>query len=328
LTYKNLLNIKLTATLLAFDIPIAIGIRVTSLIILIFCCNTITNAQQYQEGKVGINIGVIFSIGTHIDRFGGVINAYYKTDHFQINPEFRVYFNAKNLGPNKPSIETILSLGAVYSYGSTDTLSNDFYNPVSNQTQHKNSFGYAYRLYFNDIKTSQKTGLISVEVDHINLIAENDLFAEPKLDRFRTGAFLLKYQKDNYQFAINTSLFTGKMGERITDENYPFNHVYENTAGGKYTEFSHGLLSAQFKYVDAFYQTYQVNAGIDSERVRHAIQNRLIHDILVLPKLTGNINAHVPMLDNKGKQYLFKEGQKVKPMKFYMNGFMNGSVFY
>ncbi|MDG1477588.1 MAG: polymorphic toxin type 23 domain-containing protein [Vicingaceae bacterium] len=296
-------------------------------IAIIFCFQTV-NAQQYQEGKVGVNVGVVFAIGTHIDRFGGVINAYYKTNNFQINPELRVYFNGKNLGPNKPSIETVLSLGTVYSYGSLDTINNDFYSPVANQTQHQNSFGYAYRFYFNNIKTSQRTGLISIEVSNFNLIAENDLFAEPKLDRYRTGAFLLQYQKDNYQFAINSTLFTGQMGERVTDESYPFNHIYENTKGGKYTEFSHGLLSAQFKYVDEFYQTYQANIGIDAERVRHVVQNRLIHDILVLPKLTGNINAHIPMLADKGGQYLFKENQKVKPMQFYMNGFMSPSLFY
>jgi hypothetical protein len=271
---------------------------------------------------------VIFSIGTHINRFGGVVNAYYKTEHIQVNPELRVYFNAKNLGPTTPSVETVLSLGAVYSYGKKDTIVNDFYSPVSNQTQHRSSVGYAYRLYFNNIKTSQRTGLISIEVNDFNLIVENDLFAEPKLDRYRTGAFLLQYQKGNYQFAINSTLFTGQMGKRVTDENYPFNHVYENTDGGEYTEFSHGLLSAQFKYVNEFYQTYQTSIGIDAERIRHVVQNRLIHDILVLPKLTGNINAHIPMLDDKGDQYLFREGQKVKPMKFYMNGFMNPSLFY
>jgi hypothetical protein len=293
-----------------------------------FICKQPLIAQQYQEGKLGINIGLVFSIGTHIDRFGGVVNAYYKRDQFQINSEFRVYFNAENLGPNQSSLETVLSLGAIYSYGASDSLTNDFFNPVSNQTQHLNSIGYAYRIYSNSLKTSQKTGLISIQINNFNLVAENDLFAQPKKDRYRTGAFLLNYSKDSYQIGINSTLFTGEMGERITDENYPFNHVYENTKGGTYTEFSHGLLSAQFKYVDEFHQTYQANAGIDSERVRHAIQNRLIHDILVLPKLTNNINAHVPMLDNKGEQYLFKEGQKVKPLKLYMNGFMNPSLFY
>ena len=136
--------------------------------------------------------------------------------------------------------------------------------------------------------------------------------------------FLIQYQKDDYQFGINATMFTGQMGERITDENYPFVGVYENTVGGKYTQFSHGLLSAQFKYAGDYNQTYQANIGVDSERVRHAIQNRFTHDILI----GRGLNAHVPMIDDKGEQYLFKEGQKVKPIKFYMNLFSNPSLFY
>jgi hypothetical protein len=291
----------------------------------IYYCNKTASAQQFQEGKVGINVGIILALGTHIDRFGVVVNSYYKTDHFQINPELRLYFNAKNLGPNKPSIESVLSLGVVYAYGKKDSSLNEFYNPTSNQTQHKNSVGYAYRFYLNNIETNQTTGTLIIQIANLSLISENDLFSgTPKLDRFRTAAFMLQYQKDKVQFGINTTLFTGQMGERITDENYPFVGIYENNVGGKYTQFSHGLLSAQFNYAGDSYQTYQANIGIDSERVRHTVQNRFAHDILV----GHGINAHVPMLDDKGGQYLFKEGQRVKPIKFYMNAFANPSLFY
>jgi hypothetical protein len=299
--------------------------HITLILATIYYCNKTASAQQFQEGKVGINIGITLALGTHIDRFGVVINSYYKTNHIQINPELRLHFNAKNLGPNKPSIESVLSLGIVYAYGKKETNINEFYNPTSNQTQRKNSFGYAYHYYFNNIQTNQTTGTFSFEVTDFSLTLENDLFSgTPRLDRFRTGAFLIQYQKDNYQLGINATLFTGHMGERITDESYPFVGVYENTVGGKYTQFSHGLLSAQFNYAGDYYQTYQANIGVDSERVRHALQNRFTHDILV----GRGINAHVPMLDDKREQYLFKEGQKVKPMKFYMNAFANPSIFY
>ena len=295
------------------------------LIIIVFSFTKNAFPQHYQEGNFGINIGVVFAIGTHIDRFGGSVNAFYKTDHFQINPEFRIYFNAKNLGPNKSSIESVFSLGVVYGYGKKDTLTNNFYSSVSNQTQRKNSFGYAYSFYLNDIETNQRTGTFSIEVTNFSFITENDLFSgTPQLDRFRTAGVLIQYQKDKMQFGVNTTLFTGQMGERVTDSNYPFVGIYENTVGGKYTEFSHGLLSAQFKYAGNYFQNYQANIGIDSERIRHAVQNRFGHDILI----GHGINAHVPMLDDKGKQYLFKEGQKVKPMKFYMNLFSNPATFY
>jgi len=284
-----------------------------------------TFSQQYQEGKFGINIGIVIALGTHINRFGVSVNSYYKNNHFQINPELRLYFNAKNLGPNKQSVEGVISLGVVYAYGKKDTTFNEFYSPISNQTQRKNSVGYAYRFYINNIQTNQRTGTIALQFNRFSFITENDLFSgTPKLDRFRTGAFLLQYQKEKVQIGINATLFTGQMGERVTDENYPFVGIYENTVGGKYTQFSHGLLSAQLNYAGDYYQTYQANIGVDSERVRNAIQNRFIHDIMI----GHGINAHVPMLDDKGEQYLFKEGQKVKPMKFYMNGFMNPSLFY
>ena len=299
--------------------------RYIILFLLFFSFANNANSQQYQEGSVGINIGIVLAIGTHIDRIGGTINGYYKMDHFQFNPSFRCYFNAKNLGPDNHSLEAVIGLGIVYGYGKLDTALNAFYSPISNQTAYKNSFGYAYQFYLSTIETSQQTGLFSIEVDQFNFITENDIFAgTPRLDRYRTAAILIQYSKDNYQVGINTTLFTGQMGQRITDANYPFVGVYENRVGGKYTEYSHGLLSAQFKYAGNYYQNYKASIGIDSERVRHAVQNRFAHDILV----GHGINAHVPMIDDKGEQYLFKEGQKVKPLKFYMNLFSNPATFY
>ncbi len=287
-----------------------------------------SSAQHYQNSNFGINLGLVAAIGSHFDRFGVNISTFYVTNNVQVNPTFRFYFNAKSLGPKQQYVEATASLGLVYSFGNKDTIQNLFYTPVSNQTGNKNSIGYAYNFYFNNIGTSQKTGTISLQFAEYNFVAENDLFAQPKLDRFRTGAFVFTYQKNKFQYAINSTLFTGQMGERVTDESYPFNHVYENNIGGKYTQHSHGLLSAQIKYAGPYQQIYQGNIGIDSERVRHVIQNRVIHDILTMPKLTGNINAHIPMIDDKGNQFLFKENQKVRPPKIYWNGFSNAAIFY
>jgi hypothetical protein len=308
--------------LLLFD---KLKIKRATIFLTLLCAVQQIHAQQYQEGNIGINIGVVFAIGTHINRFGATVNGYYKTDHFQINPELRCYFNAKNLGPKKKSLAAVFGLGIVYSYGKKDTLVNEFYNPIGNQTQRKNSVGYAYRYYSNTIETNQTTGTIAIEVNRFKFITENDLFSgTPKLDRYRTAGILIQYQRDKYQLGINTTLFTGQMGERITDPNYPFVGIYENRVGGKYTEMSHGLLSAQLKYSGAYYQNYQASVGIDSERVRHAVQNRFGHDLLI----GHGINAHVPMIDDKGEQYLYQEGQEVKPMQFYMNLLSNPSLFY
>lgn len=303
---------------------ISLAVTILTIAILLLCKKS--SAQQYQKQEYGANIGVIVAFGTHFNRFGVVINSYYQNNHIQINPEIKFYFNLKNLGPKSQYFETVTSLGIVYGYGTkqlTDTT--PFFSTISNQTLYKNSIGYSFNAYFNSIGTKQQTGIISFQFDHFNLITENDLLAKPKFDRYRTGAILLQYQKNEYQLGINTTLFTGQMGKKIKDQNYPYSHLYKKPKEGKSSNFSHGLLSAQIKYAGEYYQTYQTSIGIDNEKVRHIVQNRLIHDVFNSKK---HKHAHIPMLDINGDQYLFKENQKIKPAKLYINGFINPSLFY
>lgn len=278
---------------------------------------------------MGINVGIVAALGNKFDRLGFVVNGYYTKDAIQVNTAFRCYYNFKAIGPKKRYFEATSSIGLVVGYGSLTSDSSFFFNPVSNQTLRKNSLGYAFNFYFNNIGTSQQTGTISIEVDHFNIVAENDLFARPKLDRYRTGAFSILYQNNRYRGGINSSLFTGQMGHKVEDANYPYSHLYKSDIDGKYTQNSHGLISAQFGYVGKHYQTYQGNIGLDAEKVRHAIQNRFIHDMIFLPKKwRRKSNAHIPMIDSEGNQYLFKEDQKIKSTSLYFNTFMNPSIFY
>ena len=108
-------------------------------------------------------------------------------------------------------------------------------------------------------------------------------------------------------------MWTGAMGRTVRgDSNFP-SGCYIDTTGGTYTSFSHGLLSAQFKYNMGHSQIIQSNIGIDAEQVRNVMQNKLIHDVAILPKSWfKRNNCHIPMLDDKGEQYLFKPGQKIK----------------
>jgi hypothetical protein len=287
-------------------------------------------AQTITKSNCGINGGVTIALGNRIDRIGIHFNAYYLKNNFQVNPGFRFYYNFKNLGPKQQYFEAHAFLGIVYSYGEKkDTDTNYFLSSVSNQTTGKNSVGYAYNYYVNPIGTSQQTGIISFQFNQFNFLAENDIFARPKLDRYRTGAFLFQYRKEKTQVGINTTLFTGQMGNKIQDKKYPHSNSYKSSAGGKYTTASHGLLSGQLQYIAPFQNKLQASLGIESERVRHVIQNRLIHDQIFLPKKwRRKQGAHIPMLDQNGKQYLFRKEQKVMPPKFYLNGFVNPSLFY
>jgi hypothetical protein len=298
--------------------------------LLIACVITNVSAQLFSGTNWGFNVGGDFALGNRFQRIGYSLQGYFLYNFLQVNAEVRLYHNLKNLGPPTQYSELVASLGTTIGYGSKRSFDNPFLTIVSNQTKHSNSISYAYNAYFNKIKTRQQTGTISFQFGDISLISENDIYARGFLDRFRTGAFLVQYQhKDQFQFGINCTMWTGKMGQECrNNKNFPY-VGYIDTTGGIYTNYSHGLLSAQFKMNIGAGQNFQANLGVDAEQVRNAVQNRLIHDMVIIPrKWFTPINCHIPMLDTAGHQYLYAPGQKVRKSELYWNVFSSHSVFY
>jgi hypothetical protein len=281
-------------------------------------------AQIFCGTDRGLNIGLVSALGNRFQRIGVTLQAYYYHDFVQVNAEARVYHNFKNLGPAGRYNELVTAAGVVFGYGAKQGEHNPFLSSVSNQTRYMNSAGYSYNIYFNKIKTTQQTGIIALQFNKFSIITENDIFARPELDRFRTGGLLVQYQyKDRYQFALNTTLWTGQMGNKITnDASLPFT-CYMDTVNGVYTNYSHGLLSGQFKTALDYGQNLQANAGIDAEQVRNFIQNRLIHDVIHKSQ-----NCHIPMLDTAGNQYLYRPGQRIKHAQPFWNIFSGAGIFY
>lgn len=271
------------------------------------------------------------AFGTHFQRLGLNVNFYYTQSHFQANSEARIYFSFRSLGPRLRYPELVLSQGVLYSFGREITLFNPFLNSVSNQTTYGNSLAYSYNAYFNKKRTTQQTGTFAIEIDGLSFITEDDLLARPALDRFRTGAILLQYRyEDQFQAAINCTMWTGSMGHKheISDSHF-YSKCYMDTTAGVYANTSHGLLSAQFKYHVGYSQNVQANIGIDAEQVRNALQNYVIHDMRFLPKkLNKGKNCHIPMIDSNGNQFLYKEGQVVRRSRLLMNVYSNASIFY
>lgn len=309
------------------------GINIISLLLLTIANCFCVRAQEivFNNKNVGINVGANFAIGSHFQRLGLNLNLFYVNEFFQANTELRAYFSFKNLGPQKIYNELVLSQGLVIAYEKKNGYFNPFINSVSNQTGHSSSIGYSYNAYFNKIKTTQQTGIVSLQFGSVSLLIENDIFARPLLDRFRTGAFLIQYQHlDMFQAALNCTMWTGRMGKQVKNENGHFiGHCYMDTTDGVYSRISHGLLSAQFKYNIGLSQNVQVNVGIDSEKVRNTMQNRLIHDVGFIPaSWFTRYNCHIPMIDDKGEQFIYKPDQKIKRPVFYWNIFSNSNLFY
>jgi hypothetical protein len=302
-----------------------------SIIFFILLEPSFSQEMLYQNKNIGFNVGANCAIGSHFQRFGVSVNFFYLNNFIQTNTEVRAYFSFKNLGPKFIDPELVFAQGIVFGYSSKQSFYNPFLSSISNQTGFKNSVGYSYNIYCNNIKTSQVTGIAAFQFDKISLITENDILAKPILDRFRTGAVLIQYQyQDIYQAAINCTMWTGKMGRSVeTDRLEIYTKCYMDTTNGVYFNISHGLLSAQFKYNIGLSQTVQANLGIDAEQVRNAFQNKFIHNMKFIPKKWNKAkNCHIPMIDEDGNQYLFQPESKIRKPKLYWNVFSNPNIFY
>lgn len=287
-------------------------------------------AQYYRAQNLGFAVGASLSVGNKVQRIGLSFNTYYFYDFAQINAEVRLYHYLKNLGPAIEYNEAVVCGGLVLSAGKKQDFHNPFLSVFSNQTKRAYSIAYAYNAYFNKIKTKQQTGIIALQFDAISLITENDLYARPTLDRFRTGAFLIQYQYQNkFQAAINCTMWTGQMGSAVKNDTTFPSIGYMDTTGGVYTRYSHGLLSAQFKVNLGYAQNVQANLGLDAEQVRNFVQNKIFHDMIFIPrKWFTPINCHIPMIDIKGAQFLYKEGQKIRKPSLFWGIASNASAFY
>lgn len=292
-----------------------------------------TRAQELimKSGNWGFNAGVTASFGTHKQSLGLFAQFYFVKSQFQASSEVRLHRQFRALGPRGAYNELVLSQGVLYSYGPATTFYNPFLGPLANQTVFRNSIAYAYNAYFNRIGTTQQTGCLSVQVQDFDLILENDLLAKPALDRFRTGAVMLRYQyRDQFQAELNCVMWTGQMGHRaFLDTRHFYNKCYMDTSGGRYTHYSHGILSAGIRCHAGWSQVVQASAGIDAEQVRNAVQNHLLHDMRFIPRSINHTrNCHIPMLDEQGAQYLYSEGQKIRKAKPFFEAELNGSRFY
>jgi hypothetical protein len=291
-----------------------------SIIIIIGFYSTLFSQLQLKK-HYGFNVGFVSAIGTHVQRFGIVVQGYGAYDFAQINASFRVYDSFRNLGPRGEHTEFNAALGLCIGYGSKTHEKNLFMSSISNQTGYKNSVAYSYNIWRNKVKTSQVTGIIAFQFNHFSIISENDILAKPILDRFRTGAMLLQYQDRHFQYAINATMWTGQLGNVVSNDSLFPGNGYINTEGGVYQNLSHGLLSAQVKWANHYGQYLQANAGADAEQIRNLLQNKALHD--VLPK-----NYHMPMIDTVGNQYLYRPEQKIKKAKLFLNGYTSPNVFY
>lgn len=300
-------------------------------IILILLLNFALQAQELSKLKSGLTGGISFSAGSHVNRVGIFLQTYTVIDFVQLNLRMNINRDFTGLGACKKGFEFQSNLGLVFSCGNRDIEQRDFFIPNANNSCRPYSFGYSYNIYQNYWETSQNTGTFSLGFDKILIMSENDIFGQPASDKFRTASIRILYIDKNKFFGVNSTLWTGnpKGTLRITDSGYPARYGYREITKGKYGTFSNGILSVIGACQIPYSQTFMIESGIDSEKVRHALQNKFIHDLCFLPKrFSKALNPHYPMLTDKGELYLFKQEQNIKPAKFYYRISGNDILFY
>lgn len=318
------------------------------LVITFFFLPKSLKAQINHTEGLGGSIGLSFSLGAIQNSLGIVIKGYYFYEQVQFNFQTNWRYNFSTYGPTKKSAlpkknkrknnkkitgkEVQTNFGLVFGWGKqTKEFDYQFLLPFGNQMQRLNSLGYAFNMYIDEKKTSQTSGTISFQANRFWLVTENDALGDIAVDKFRTGGVWMAYRLENTLLALNTRLWTGNSNNTpiIKNTDYPSQYGYRDMSKAAYGRYSHGILTLQVFQALPYGQMAMAEIGLDAERVRHFLQNQLMHDLYFVPrKWNPSQNPHIPMLNDKGGAYLFRKDQRLKPVKGVFHLALNPTLFY
>ncbi len=299
-------------------------------VISLFLCVNFTSAQDLEFQWTA---GLSFDFGSHVKRIGLRFAANATYNFVQINLTTNSYYNFSSLVLHQKGFEVQAGLGAQFGFGKKDSTENNFIELAENNTVYKNSIGYAYLRYWDNQKTSQSAGILNTNFGPFTFLTENDLFGAGKgwRDRYRTGAFKIGYQFDDTKVMVNAVMWTGDFTgcREVRDTDYPARFGYRDNNKALFGNYSLGLLSLQVQQILPYKQMARIDLGVDSEIIRHSIQNIGMHDMrFYTDKMVKRELMHIPMLQSDGSAYLFRPNQKIKPTRFYYNLGLNNGVFY
>ncbi len=296
-----------------------------------------TRSGDFQS-PLGGRIGLQITLGQPINRVGMVFNLFYQKDWIQVNSEWRGHYNFSAYGPKGKSWESRTTIGLIAAIG--DSLSgetNPFVDVLLHQTKRSFALGYAYRFYHDNRQTSQGSGSLALHFKNFYILTENDMLGSTVgKDRFRTGAFAFGYRYDRWLYELTTVLWTGQTRGENTQTyrgeqagNYPARWGYRDISKALYGDCSHGVVAGRVQYALPYGQIAQATFGVDDERIRNFVQNKLIHDMYFFPsKWTTVRNLHFPMLDCEGNAYCYRDDQSVRPLRWVYQLGLNGMRFY
>ncbi len=272
-------------------------------IIQLFCFLPFLSVSQWSSiPHFGANIGLLLNVGTHVNRIGFTINAFYSDYFYQLNLGNSSTFNLTSYGKRKNFFESRSSIGMLLLAGRKNNEIDIQFDGLLHNTSFEYGLGFNYLWYLDNVNTSQLSGGWGLHIKNISMLFENDVFGGQARDRFRTGQLTFRYRREAFAATFGLYLWTGETRNTnwVKESTDRCPNGYRSLEDTEYGRTSHGILFGGFSYHLGYGQFAFVKTGIDSEHIRHAFQNRLIHDLIFLPKKMKRNTPHYPRLDADG----------------------------
>lgn len=285
-------------------------------------------AQSRWLPTAGIRTSLLFSFGTHSNHLGIKLDSYIGNQYIQLNGGLTLRYHLTDLGQRSNFGEMRFSTGGVIMFGKpTNAINMDWDGPLHQSTS-PFSIGYAHYWYLDQAKTTQRSGAWNLGLKNIDILFENDVFAGQSKDRFRTGALHISYRDSLVKSGIGLSIWTGETAHSTWDKTPKPGapNGYRDITPNLYGKTSSGIFYYELKYQFYPLQTAGGRIGWDSEQVRHIFQNKISHDLVLLPKKMKRNTPHYPRLSKEGNVVFTKE--EARKAKFYFQTFINDGLLY
>jgi len=288
-------------------------------------------SSKEEDLKYYFRTGISLQLGSHQNRVGFNISTTFGQPYANLTFHYDLLYTFKDLGYYEKSFQHIGRLKLSTAFLEKPSV----YRSISNSpfgNQYFYEFYYTYRYYFNNWDTNQPTGEIGLNFGHFFLSHENDLLAAKSVDKFRTAAMRIGYQDSIHSIATSFIFYTGNKDDpntkRINSSDFS-RYGYFDLSETPFGKYSHGILAIDYSRQLPFANQIRLSAGYDHEKIRNAIQNKFMHDLPIWPRKWNSAKSrHIPMIDQEGNAFLYKEDQKLREGSFYWGVFLNSPEFY
>lgn len=286
------------------------------------------SGQQELREHWGVQLQLLATIGSHKTSVGVKLNSYVAFDYAQLNLGTAYRFHANNIGSRCGFGEWRHSVGLVGMFGRETNPVNFNWDGALHQSKRPYSLGYAHLWYVDKVGTTQRSGTWNLGVRRVDVQFENDMFAGQGKDRYRTGALQVSYRDEWQSLSLGLMIWTGESRFSVWDKT-PRDYCpsgYRDLTPLAYGYQSHGVLyvSGQRRFLGG--QVASLSVGADSEQIRHVFQNRLIHDLVILPKSVQRNTPHYPRLNANGENVFDRKSKR--PDRLWFQTSINDLFLY